>query len=226
MYQEMLTIKSSWVGQDRASVIHRLLHTFCKKLTCELVFSSFIIDSLQKNRENPDTGVAYIYCNYKDVSRQTPANLIASLLHQLVLQKPILQGELTVLHKHHIRNKTRPTLGECTKLLQAAADCFSKVRIVIDALDECPEANQARQSLMEEIGKLDRVSVLVTSRSIPIEGELRNATRLDVRADDLDIKNYLDERMSRSDRIKKFAERDSTLYDAIKHGILEKAKGM
>jgi hypothetical protein len=49
---------------------------------------------------------------------------------------------------------------------------------------------------------------------------------LDVRAHDLDVKNYLEERMSRSDRIKKFVEKDSTLDDAIQHAILAKAKGM
>lgn len=130
------------------------------------------------------------------------------------------------MHKSHSRNKTRPTVSEYTKLLQAAADCFSKVCIVIDALDECPEANQARQSLLEEIGKLDRVSVLITSRNIPIESELQRVARLDVRADELDIKNYLKDRMSRSDRIKKFAEKDSTLYGDIEHAILGKAKGM
>lgn len=97
---------------------------------------------------------------------------------------------------------------------------------MIDALDECPEADQVRQSLLEEIGKLDRMSVLITSRNIPIEGELQRATRLDVRANDLDIMNYLEDRIARSDRIKKFAERDSTLYDAIKNAIFEKAKGM
>jgi hypothetical protein len=133
---------------------------------------------------------------------------------------------LIALHKGHSGTNTRPTQGECTKLLQAAADCFSKVCIVIDALDECPEADQARQSLLEEIGKLKRVSVLITSRNIPIESELRNATRLDVRADDSDIKKYLEERMSRSGRIKKFAEKDATLCDVIKHTILGKAKGM
>jgi len=58
------------------------------------------------------------------------------------------------------------------------------------------------------------------------EGELRNATRLDVRANDLDIMNYLEDRISRSDRIKEFAKTDSTLYDAIKYAILEKANGM
>jgi hypothetical protein len=79
---------------------------------------------------------------------------------------------------------------------------------------------------LEEIGKLDSVSVLVTSRNIPIESELRSATRLDVRANDLDIKNYLEDRMSRSDRIKKFAEKDPNLYNSIKNTILEKAKGM
>jgi hypothetical protein len=133
---------------------------------------------------------------------------------------------LTALHKGHSRTNTRPTQGECTKLAQAAANCFSKVCIVIDALDECPEADQARQSLLEEIGKLKRVSVLITSRNIPIESELRNATRLDVRADDSDIKKYLEERMSRSNRIKRFAEKDATLCDVIQHTILGKAKGM
>ena len=97
---------------------------------------------------------------------------------------------------------------------------------MIDALDECPEANQARQSLLEEIGKLDRVCILITSRNIPIEGKLQSATRLDVRADDLDIMNYLEDCIARSDRIKKFAKTDSTLYDAIKNTIFEKAKGM
>jgi hypothetical protein len=50
--------------------------------------------------------------------------------------------------------------------------------------------------------------------------------RLEVRAHHLDIKNYLEERMSRSDRIKKFVEKDSTLHGAIIHAILEKAKGI
>ena len=167
-----------------------------------------------------------MYCDYKGVSKQTPANLIANLLHQLVLQKPILQEELTDLHRGHIQNKTRPTLSEYTKLLQAAVACFSRVRIVIDALDECPEADHARQSLLGEIGKLKHVSVLITSRNIPFESELRSATRLDVRADDSDIIKYLEDRMSRSDRMRKFTEKDATLCDLIKHTILEKAKGM
>jgi hypothetical protein len=170
-----------------------------------------------------------MYCNYKDTLKQTPVNLIANLLRQLVLQKPILQEELIALHKGHTRNKTRPTLSEYAKLLQAVVAHFSKVRIVIDALDECPEANQARQSLLGEIGKLKQVSVLITSRNIPFESELpqlRSATRLDVRANDSDIIKYLEDRISRSDRMKKFAEKDATLCDVIKHTILERARGM
>jgi hypothetical protein len=167
-----------------------------------------------------------MYCDYKAVSKQTPVNLIANLLRQLVLQKPILQVELTVLHKDHTRNKTRPTLSEYTKLLQAAVARFSKVRIVIDALDECPEADQARQSLLGEIGKLKHVSVLITSRNIPFENELRSAIRLDVRADDSDIIKYIEDRISRSNQIKTFADKDTTLCEVIKNTILEKAKGM
>jgi hypothetical protein len=67
---------------------------------------------------------------------------------------------------------------------------------------------------------------MITSWNIPIEGKLQSATRLDVRADDLDIMNYLEDCIVRSNRIKKFAETDSTLYDAIKNAIIKKAKGM
>ena len=130
------------------------------------------------------------------------------------------------LYKDHTEKKTRPTLGECAKLLQSAIDQFPKVYIVIDALDELPEAGQVRQSFLEAIGVLDRVSILVTSRIMPIESELRNTTRLDVWAHDLDIREYLQERMSKSTRLQRLIEKDPTLNSAIKIAILAKANGM
>lgn len=104
-------------------------------------------------------------------------------------------------------------------------DHFSKVFIVIDALDEC-QTNGVRENLIKTIGILNRVSVLATSRGIFIEGALQYATRIDVVARDLDIERYLEERISKSNRIKRFTQKDSTLIDSIKKTILGKANGM
>lgn len=194
-------------------------------LHSSILFSSFVVNHLQERHRNTDVGIAYIYCDYKQASDQTAVNLIANLLWQLVIQRDMLQRELTDLHREHTRKKTRPSLGEYAKLLRSAADQFSRVFIVINALDEC-RTNGVRESLIETIGTLNRASVLATSRGIFIEGALQHATRIDVRARDLDIEGYLEERISKLDRIKRFAQKDSSLVDSIKKNILGKAKGM
>jgi hypothetical protein len=150
------------------------------------------------------------------------------LLHQLVLRKSILRGELTALYEAHIHKKTRPPLSECSKLLQIATGFFSKVLIIIDALDECPEEGNARQSLLTEIRKLyPHICFLVTSRHVlNIDCELQDAVRLEIRARGEDITRYLEERVSRSTQIQRFVEKDANLRGAIVGAILNKASGM
>lgn len=150
------------------------------------------------------------------------------MLHQLVLQKPILQGELIALYEAHIHKKTSPTLAEYAKLLQIATSIFSKVLIIIDALDECPEEGKARQSLLTEIRKLyPHICLLVTSRHVSdIDCELQDAARLEIRARSEDITRYLEERVSISTQIQRFVKRDANLLSAIIGTILNKASGM
>ena len=53
-----------------------------------------------------------------------------------------------LLYRRHSKKQTRPTLGELSKLLQSEVRHISKVFIVIDALDECPESNRTRESFL------------------------------------------------------------------------------
>lgn len=152
--------------------------------------------------------------------------MVASILHQLVMQKGLSHQALIQLYKTHSWKKTRPTIGDYSKLLQHVTTRFSKVRIVIDALDEYPETNQSRQTFLEEIKQLNCVSIFVTSRNMPMEDWLENVTPLIVRAWDTDIQNYIEQRLLASDRIKRFCKRDSSLGHTIKETIIGKAKGM
>jgi hypothetical protein len=97
---------------------------------------------------------------------------------------------------------------------------------VIDALDECSEEEKIREQLMTEVRKLlPSVSLLVTSRDIPdMKPKFTGAARLEIRASDGDIRQYLESRITTE--LAEFLERDKTLQSNILTTIVEKAQGM
>lgn len=120
--------------------------------------------------------------------------------------------------------KRRPTSGELSSLLQAEARNFSKLFIVIDALDECPSVDDMTSKFLLELQKTSP-HLLVTSRphlKSVIEQFLPNAIRLEIRAHDEDIKRYLDEQF-RKKHVLRLLVKDTK--EIIKK-ITEKAEGM
>jgi ankyrin repeat domain-containing protein 50 len=138
------------------------------------------------------------------------------------------------LYRHHLRKETRPTLGELSKLLQSKVRYLlevrrlSKVFIVIDALDECPESNRTRQSFLAEIRKLQStVHLLITSRHIPaIEREFEKAARVEICASGKDVRRYLEGRIESEDRLVRLVKADPALQETIVNTIVKNAKGM
>jgi hypothetical protein len=80
---------------------------------------------------------------------QSPVNLIASLWAQLVQNSGSLSSEVKDLYRTYIRQRSPPTLSDVSKILQAEIGRFSKIFVVVDALDECPESN--RSALLKEL---------------------------------------------------------------------------
>ena len=149
---------------------------------------------------------------------------MANILRQLILQRSVHINKLIDLYQKHEKDRTRPPLDKYFELLRSALDNFSKVIVIIDALDECTDAGIA---LLKEIRKQPKVCLLVTSRDIPIiEPELPGAYRLVIRASDEDIKKYLKERISSSSDLMAHTEKDPKLYDNIITTIVDKAQGM
>ena len=132
------------------------------------MFRSYIVNHLQQNNKKVNVGVAYVCCSYKDAEQQTPANLVAALFQQLLLQCLSDVHEVVESYREHSKRQSRPLLNELLDLLRSVIRAFSKVFIVIDALDECPEENEVRLTFIHAIKKLaPRSNVLVASRSIP-----------------------------------------------------------
>lgn len=144
---------------------------------------------------NENVGVAYIYGNYSEAGKQNPTNLLKSILLQLVSRKRVIMEELTEAYKKHAKEGTAPSLLECCRLLHAAVGSFSKTYLVIDALDGCAEAT--RETLFGQLRKMKpQISILNTSRyTFSDYYDSRSALRLEIEADILDIRQYLEERI-------------------------------
>lgn len=104
---------------------------------------------------------------------------------------------------------------------------YSKVFIVIDALDECADDGGAREILLSEFNALQTtnpMNLIVTSRPIlKIEQKFQKAIQLEIRASDSDVQKYLEGQMS---RLASCVTRNISLQETIKSGIVKAVDGM
>jgi hypothetical protein len=185
---------------------------------------SVVINYLEQTFEEK-AAVAYLYCNYK-AQNQTTINFVASLLQQLIQRLPAIPSNIISIYKQHIHKQTRPSLAEYSRLLQSQVRQFSKVYIIIDALDEYPQG-YGINDLLPEIRKLPNIHLLVTSRFVAdIEHEFAEASCLKICAHDKDVKNYIETRISEEPLMVRHIKMDPTLRTAILDTITEKANGM
>lgn len=171
-------------------------------------------------------GVAFIYCNYSEAEKQSATNLLKSILLQLASRKRETIEELTAAYKKHSKEGTSPCLLECCHLLHAVTALFSKIYLVIDALDECAE--RTRDMLVAEIGTMKpQINVLCTSRHTFTNCfSTEDASYLEVKANASDIRHYLDKRITESPKLQALIKKDGNIQDIITSGVANKANGM
>ncbi|KAF3205365.1 hypothetical protein TWF106_001130 [Orbilia oligospora] len=191
------------------------------------VLTSIVVDHLTAWFSDDETvGVAYTYCNFKETHEQKLEHLLSSLLKQLAQTRPSLPEAVRRLHTRHRSSRTRSLHDELVGALHSVAVIYSRVFIIVDALDECQEDDDCRTKFISELLKLhDRangVKLFITSRPIPeIETEfLGNPTKV-IRACDEDVQKYLIDKVSNSKNIKV-----KECGDMVVTGILEAVDGM
>jgi hypothetical protein len=182
---------------------------------------SVVIDRLQQLPKDGSTGVAFIYCKYKEQTLQTVTHLIASLLKQLVQDCPVISDNVKSFYRSHQNEGTYPTLDEFTKALAEEVKIYTKFFIIVDALDECAESNGSRIKLLKALRSLPRlVNLMVTSRDLPsIEEQFPDARRLRIRASDNDVANYVQSQLVDYPSL-------INLRDTIIKKVVDNAKGM
>ena len=134
-----------------------------------------------------------------------------------------LQG----LYDQYKDQPKRPSSDETAKALHSVSVLYSKIFIIIDALDECRGTDGCRARLLSEDFRLQvkmDTNIFVTSRFIPeIQESFEESVTLEIRARDDDIEIYLANHMT---RFHSFVFSDVYLQEIIKTTISEAIDGM
>ena len=191
--------------------------------------STVINHILTTHKGHTDVAIAWVYCNYNNRTTQTATNLAGSLSKQLFQRYNAGHGRVKSLYDRHKNQVTMPSLEELRTILRSQIVKFNKVFLVFDALDECCEIDGTLAKLVALLQYLATyANVLVTSRILnSIERALRGSKRLEIKADDRDVQEYVRSRIHGSHRLQKYLQGNPVLHaEAIVEKVSGNAKDM
>jgi hypothetical protein len=192
------------------------------------ILTSIVVDDLNKRFQNDaSTGIAYLYCNFRQQGEQRAEDLLTSLLKQLSQEQSCLPDSVKDLYDHHKDKRTRPSFEEILRVLQFVAAIYSTVFIIVDALDECQVSNGCRARFLSEIFNLQAkcgAKLFATSRFIPeIIEKFEGSVSLEIYASHNDVQRYLDGHML---ELPSFVLKSPNLQHEIKAIISKAVHGM
>ena len=192
------------------------------------ILTSIVINYLSSRFHNDSkTGIAYIYCNFRRKDEQKVDDLLSSLLKQLAESQSSLPGSVKDLYDQHKPKRTRSSLDEILRVLRSVATMYSRVFVIVDALDECQVSDNCRARFLSELFSLQtqhRVNIFATSRLIPeIINQFKGSMSLEIRASSEDVERYLEGHV---DQLPYFVQENRQLQKEIRTGISEAVDGM
>lgn len=213
----------TWLTTDKQTL-------FCPGIpgSGKTILTSIVVEELTSRfSTDPSVGIAYIYCNFRRQDKQKIDDLLTSLLKQLSESQPSLPATVKELYDQHKTKWTRPSLDEISGSLQVVTSLYSRVFLIVDALDECQASNSCRSKFLSEIFSLQakcKVNLFATSRFIPeITTKFQGDVSLEIPASKEDIGRYLEAHMR---HLSPFNEWNRQLQDEIKARISDAVDGM
>lgn len=162
------------------------------------ILTAVVVDELTTSfRNDKSVGIAYLYCNFKRQHEQKAEDLLLSLLKQLTQSQSSLPESVKYIYDCHEKRRTRPSLDEISRALQSVASLYTRVFIIIDALDECRDSSQIQLlPIVFELQSKYGANIFATSRiNDEIAKQFITAVTLKIRADNEDVKKYLNTRV-------------------------------
>jgi hypothetical protein len=168
-----------------------------------ILCSTAIEDIRTTCEQDADTCLAFFYFSFSDKRKQSDSDLLRALVAQLGWREP---GLSMLRQAYGDAKRSVPGPDELEKIFLASTRSCSKVYLLVDALDECPEDHETRQSVLARIERLTQdapnLRVLATSRELDrirksMEVLIAKPMRVTTRVVDDDIQIYLTKEVSR-----------------------------
>jgi hypothetical protein len=146
---------------------------------------------------------AWYYCDYREQSSQTPANLIASLLRQFSIQTERIPKELLDFYQLYKNEPVQSHARELLEILSIVCSNFDQCFVFIDALDEVDRKH--RKEFMKVIQDLKKGSLKIFVTSRPhlqdIISTFSKDVQIDVAADQSDIRRFVSRILDEDDNM-------------------------
>ena len=138
-----------------------------------------------------------------------------------------MPDSVKTLYNEHKDKRTRPSLDEIYEILYSVITAYSRVYIVVDALDECQLSDKCRSGFLSSIFNVQaktKAKLFATSRPIPdIKKEFKGCLSREILASDKDVQSYLDGHIS---QLPTFVLSRPKLQEEIKTEIVRAVEGM
>ncbi|PHH75993.1 hypothetical protein CDD80_1894 [Ophiocordyceps camponoti-rufipedis] len=169
----------------------------CQTLFCpgipgggKTILTSIVIDDLTSRfHDDSDTGVAYLYCNFKSHDDQKAFHLLASLLRHLVQKQPSLPASVQSLYDNGKRGR-----DDVSRVLKSVAAAYARVYVAVDGLDEL--SRDCRLELLPQLFQLRDecgISLFATARPLTdITDQFCACPWVHIEADKNDMRLYLE----------------------------------
>jgi hypothetical protein len=191
-----------------------------------LVTSAVVDELIEKSANGEDVGIAYIYCGSQQKNEPKAEDFLASLLKQLAERRRLPDSVQSLYDKHNDK-RTRPSLDDISRALRSTVAAYSRVFIVVDALDEFPAEGGGPARFMSEVFALQptcEANIYATSRLIgEITKEFSQSVTKEISASGKDVRLYLDVYMG---QLPSFVQESQKLQGMIKDTISAAVGGM
>ncbi|PTB65133.1 hypothetical protein BBK36DRAFT_1169900 [Trichoderma citrinoviride] len=212
----------TWLKGDRLTL-------FCPGIpgAGKTMITAIVIDDIYNRFHNDTTvGIAYLYCDYRRQYEQTIEELLLSLVKQLAQRQATVLNEVPELCSKYPTEPKSLSLDHILILLHSVSKLFSRVFVIVDALDEC-RADGCRTKLLDAIFNLqvtERTNIFLTARFIPdILNIFKESATLEIRAQDEDVQQFITNQIT---KLPSFVLSDADLQNEIKTIIAKAVDGM
>jgi hypothetical protein len=210
-------------------------------LICRIFTSSTIIQDIENASKTGLAHMAYFFFDFRDKEKQNARALLTSILLQLSDQSDPFCDVLLGLYTAYHRGSQQPSDSALTQCLRDILEVAGQVPtyIIVDALDECPDASgmqSSREKVLDIVESLvelclPNLRLCITSRpEVDIRNVLEPLTSLsnrislhDESGQKKDIVDYISSVVRSDRRMKKWREEDKKM---VIQTLSDKASGM